>query len=53
MLRCILGLLLPLSHDSVLMSLLIELGSSRRMDGGWFDELLMYRGSSFGFLYGL
>ena len=31
----------PLSQDSVLIRLLIELGSSRRMDGWWFDELLM------------
>ena len=29
------------------MRLLIDLGSSRIMEGGWLDELLIYRGSSF------
>ena len=41
------------SHDSLLMRLLTECGSCRVMEGGWFDNLLMYSGSSLGFRYGL
>ena len=42
-----------LLEDSWLMRLLIDLGGSCITEGGWLDELLMYRGSSFGFLWGL
>ena len=41
---------ISLLEDSWLMRLLIDLGSSCIIEGGWLDELLMYRGSSFGFL---
>ena len=41
---------ISLLEDSWLMRLLIDLGSACIIEGGWLDELLMHRGSSFGFL---
>jgi hypothetical protein len=35
------------------MRLLIAVGNCLVMLGGWFECLLMYNGSSLGFLYGL
>ena len=32
---------------------LMDLGTCLMMEGGWFERLLMYRGSLFGFLYGV
>ena len=36
-------------HDSLLMRLLIDVGSCRMMVGGWLDKRLMYSGLSLGF----
>ena len=42
-----------LLHESLLIRLLMDLGSCFTIAGGWFERRLMYKGSSLGFLYGL
>ena len=40
-------------HESLLILLLMDWGSWRKIVGGWLERLLMYSGSSFGLRYGL